>query len=321
VRRVDAVGTITTVAGNGDFFDSGDGLSATEAGLSSPFGLFVDAEGNLLVSSWEWSRIRRIEAGTGIISTVVDFSTTKDLFGDAAGRLFVGDAGNNVVRALETDGANTITVGSGAWGFGGDGGPAPFARLNAPVGVFVDARGSLFIADHHNHRIRRVDGLAAPTPPRAGVFQAAAMTAVPLETASTPEQTRLLDGYPNPFNAGTTLRYRLASATDVRLQLYDVAGRHVRTLVRRYRPAGNHQVAGTAPTTTAVPWPAVSTWRACRRWARSTWASCFCSSECPSVSPWGPVGSVAVARASKGHSRTSRSSPSRRDLGRRVVPA
>src|SRR5262249_20044683 len=41
-------------------------------------------------------------------------------------------------------------------GFSGDGGPATDAQLHWPRGLAVDAAGNLFIADHYNHRIRKV---------------------------------------------------------------------------------------------------------------------------------------------------------------------
>ena len=45
---------------------------------------------------------------------------------------------------------------------------------------------------------------------------------------------------PNPFNPTTTLRFGLSTADRVRLEVYDVAGRLVRTLVNADLPAGTH---------------------------------------------------------------------------------
>jgi hypothetical protein len=50
VRKVDANGTITTVAGIGMAPYAGDGVLATATGLRGPAGLAVDAAGNLLIS-------------------------------------------------------------------------------------------------------------------------------------------------------------------------------------------------------------------------------------------------------------------------------
>jgi glucose/arabinose dehydrogenase/sugar lactone lactonase YvrE len=119
VRRVDAItGIITTIAGGGPGWDDGDGGPATEANLLQPTGLAVDAQGNVYIADSLAHRIRRVDALTGIISAV---------------------AGNATA------------------GFGGDGGPALAARLNAPRGIAVDAGGSLWIADTDNNRVRLVD--------------------------------------------------------------------------------------------------------------------------------------------------------------------
>lgn len=47
---------------------------------------------------------------------------------------------------------------------------------------------------------------------------------------------------PNPFDLGTRIRFSLAERTHVRLDLYDVAGRHVRSLVKRELGPGEHTV-------------------------------------------------------------------------------
>ena len=53
---------------------------------------------------------------------------------------------------------------------------------------------------------------------------------------------RLYANYPNPFNAATAIRYRLARAGKVRLSVYDAAGRLVRTLIDGAQEAGAHRV-------------------------------------------------------------------------------
>ena len=54
--------------------------------------------------------------------------------------------------------------------------------------------------------------------------------------------TALHPNHPNPFNPSTTIRYELAAAADVRLRVYDAAGRLVRTLVDAREGAGAHDV-------------------------------------------------------------------------------
>jgi hypothetical protein len=54
--------------------------------------------------------------------------------------------------------------------------------------------------------------------------------------------TRLAAARPNPFAGRTAIRYVLAAGGEARLEVYDVAGRRVRTLVAGVRPAGTHEV-------------------------------------------------------------------------------
>ncbi|MFQ6674012.1 MAG: T9SS type A sorting domain-containing protein [Fidelibacterota bacterium] len=58
-----------------------------------------------------------------------------------------------------------------------------------------------------------------------------------------PATVHLHDAYPNPFNASTTISYTLPSDSRVRLDVFDVGGRHVRTLEDMERKgAGHHEV-------------------------------------------------------------------------------
>lgn len=60
---------------------------------------------------------------------------------------------------------------------------------------------------------------------------------------STPAAARLLPCTPNPFNPRTTLRFDLPAAGNIRLAVYDVAGRLVRVLAEGERAAGSYEVA------------------------------------------------------------------------------
>jgi sugar lactone lactonase YvrE len=175
VRKVNPSGTITTVAGTGTKGFSGDGGPATSAQLFTPFGIAVDAGGNLFIVDTDNARVRKVSP-SGTISTVAGsgvngFSgdggpaTAAQLNGpmavavDAKGRLFIADYGNARVRQVDPVSAMISTVaGTGVNGFSGDGGPATAAQLNLPFGVAV-ANGKLLIADLKNHRIRTVSGM------------------------------------------------------------------------------------------------------------------------------------------------------------------
>ena len=69
-----------------------------------------------------------------------------------------------------------------------------------------------------------------------------AVVAGVLEVQSTPTEFALLQNFPNPFNPETTIGYNLAESADVRLQIYNVVGQVVRTLVAEPQTAGRYQV-------------------------------------------------------------------------------
>jgi sugar lactone lactonase YvrE len=85
------------------------------------------------------------------------------------GSLYVADQGNNRIRRIDKNGTVSTVAGSGAGAdllsqtycckgsFAGDGGPATAAQLWNPSDVALDQQGNLYIADHNNNRVRKVD--------------------------------------------------------------------------------------------------------------------------------------------------------------------
>jgi sugar lactone lactonase YvrE len=174
IRKIDAATKlISTIAGTGSGGFSGDGGPATAARIFSPFGLAIDASGNLYFCDDDNYRIRRIDAGSGIITTVAgnglnDFSgdggpatlaalgETSGVAVDASGNLYIADPFGRVRRVDATTHIITTVAGGGS-GPLGDGGPATAASLLFPEGVAIDGAGNLYIADSGHDRIRRVD--------------------------------------------------------------------------------------------------------------------------------------------------------------------
>jgi hypothetical protein len=68
-----------------------------------------------------------------------------------------------------------------------------------------------------------------------------------------PEQIELRQNYPNPFNSGTTISYSLPLSTELRVQIYSVQGRCVRTLIAGREPAGHHLVTWDGRDDTGMP--------------------------------------------------------------------
>jgi sugar lactone lactonase YvrE len=158
---------ITSVAG-GD-----DGGPASSATLFEPFGVAVDGAGDLFIADTSNNRVRKV-GPAGVITTVAGtglpgFSgdggraTSAALFEpfgvavDGAGDLFIADNANQRVRKVGPAGVITTVAGIGTNGFSGDGGRATSAALSDPDGLAVDGAGDLFIADHGNSRVRKVN--------------------------------------------------------------------------------------------------------------------------------------------------------------------
>jgi hypothetical protein len=189
IRRIDPSGIVSTVVATPacSFHDpggfAGDGGDPKLAKMSQPTGsnpsepgggIALDAQGLLYFADTNNQRIRRVDFVANVIQTVVGNGTAAyagddgdpraaslhkpiDIEFGPDGRLYIADAGNNVIRAVDFA-SNTITTvaGTGAYGFGGDGGPATSAQLANPLGIGFDADGHLYIADTDNSRIRRV---------------------------------------------------------------------------------------------------------------------------------------------------------------------
>ena len=75
---------------------------------------------------------------------------------DPQGNLYFAETANHVIRKVTPAGVLTTIAGTGVQGFAGDNGPATAAQLDSPAGLALDAAGNLYLADTHNHRIRRI---------------------------------------------------------------------------------------------------------------------------------------------------------------------
>ncbi|MCK6615957.1 MAG: T9SS type A sorting domain-containing protein [Ignavibacteriaceae bacterium] len=58
---------------------------------------------------------------------------------------------------------------------------------------------------------------------------------------SLPEEYTIQQNYPNPFNPSTTIRYGLPYDSDVRLEIYDISGQKLQTLVSETQSAGYYE--------------------------------------------------------------------------------
>ena len=183
LRRVDAKGIITTIAGTGEPRDTseaslpGDGGPALKARLDTPSSLTRDAAGNLIVGDFRNHAVRKITPD-GIITTIAGtgrrgssrdgvqakearFNELGGVAVDPQGRVMFTDGVNYRVRRVGRSGVIETIAGTGQRGFAGDGGPATEAKLSVLDNIVVDDRGNLYVTDHRNNRIRKLTPAAS----------------------------------------------------------------------------------------------------------------------------------------------------------------
>jgi DNA-binding beta-propeller fold protein YncE len=174
VRKVDASGQISTLAGTGVAGFSGDGGPAAQAALRQPHSIAIDAANHLLICDIGNHRIRRVDLATGVIDTyagtgvpaptpdgaplaATPLQGPRTLAFDSRGDLYLAlREGNQIVRIDTAAGTFHHVAGTGRQGYTGDGGPATRATLAGPKGLAV-GDGVLYAADTENHAIRAID--------------------------------------------------------------------------------------------------------------------------------------------------------------------
>ena len=173
IERITPAGVVSVYAGVGAAGCCEDGGPPLQALLATPLAVAVDGGGNLYIADMDNDRIRRIDAAGRTITTVAgngERGFTGDngpatraaldqpwaLAIDSAGLLYVADSGNQRIRKITPDGTITTFAGGAEQGKGVETGPATQASFSGPVSLALDSKGNLYVADYHNHRIRRI---------------------------------------------------------------------------------------------------------------------------------------------------------------------
>ena len=169
---------IATVAGNGTAGYSGDTSLAPLAELDSPYGVSVDASGNLYIADYRNYVVREVNPNTDVIvkiagtagtsgstgdgglATSAEFDRPETPILDGAGNMYVGDNFNNDVRVINgSTGIVSTYAGNLTFGLQGDGGLASSSELGQPHDVTVGNNGDLYIADTNNNVVRRISAI------------------------------------------------------------------------------------------------------------------------------------------------------------------
>lgn len=159
IRKITPAGVVTTFAGAGGTTFNG------------PAGVAVDSAGNVYVADQNNNVIEKItpagavsvfagstagnQDGTG---AGAKFHGPKGIAIDSSGNIWVADSTNNEIRKITPGGVVTTWAGTGTAGnTNGSGGSGGMATFSNPVGITADSSGDLYVADHDNNEIRKID--------------------------------------------------------------------------------------------------------------------------------------------------------------------
>lgn len=173
IREVMPGGTISTVAGTGEFGITPDGAMAKGSPIGGPNDAVAEPGGGFVFSedAGGYAAIRRVSPG-GVLSTIaggpslgfsgdggparlaqLDNPTDIDIAAD--GSILFVDSGNQRIRRISPDGVISTVAGTGETRYNGDGIPAVDAPI-VPRSVSVTADGGFLIGDFANGRVRKV---------------------------------------------------------------------------------------------------------------------------------------------------------------------
>ena len=174
IRRVDLrSGLIDTVAGTGERGATPDGAALSGTPLDGPRALDFDLRGQMYLALREGNTVFRVDlrgqklvhlagtgnkgfSGDGGPARLAKLSGPKGIAIGPSGDVYLADTENHAIRVIRAAGRTIETlVGDGTAGDGPEGAPR-LCRLQRPHGIYVDAKGNVYIGDSSNHRVRKL---------------------------------------------------------------------------------------------------------------------------------------------------------------------
>ena len=203
IRKVDTLGLITTIVGNGSPGISPDGTLASAALIYQPGGLTFNSSGELCFAETASNCVRKISStgylktlagscslssgfsGDGGLATNASLNYPSNIVFNSYHELYISDGLNYVIRKVDSLNIISTFAGTGACGFNGDGGLALATEL-CSYGISIDANGNLYLANTYNNRVRKIDvhntvninpitnsynGITVSPNPSSGIFE------------------------------------------------------------------------------------------------------------------------------------------------------
>jgi len=168
IRKIsNSDGTITTIAGNGNQGNSGDGENALSASFNFPTDLQIK-DNNLYVLDTNNNSIRVINLATNIITKFIDntYTPNPDLFQPQSFKfdsskdfLYIANTfRNKIIKIDMSTKAVSLVAGDGSPGYT-DNIIALSSKLNTPYGIHLDNYDNIYICDTRNNRIRFINAM------------------------------------------------------------------------------------------------------------------------------------------------------------------
>ena len=171
IRKIDANGQITTIAGTGMPGFSGDGGQASKAEFNYIMCITLNPKGDKLhIADLKNRGIREMDLNSGIVKTIAGngnrgipkngtMATEAPLVdpravcSDEAGNVYVLKRGGHAQRVIRPDGKIYTVAGNGNKGSAD--GVGSVARFRGPKHICTDPAGNVYVADDVNHLIRK----------------------------------------------------------------------------------------------------------------------------------------------------------------------